>query len=154
MELLTRSKHALSQSSEKWSEKQKECMKLLFDKFPKLKESYDIVNHLRVIFRSKTLTKETAGEKLREWYKEVAQCSIREIKAAKDAIKSKEDNVTNYFINRSSNAAAESLNSKMKAFRAQLRDVRSAIFHVQIKQDIWIIIHGTIPVSRVFSIYA
>ena len=128
MEMLTRSKNALSQSADKWSEKQNVRMKLLFDKFHKLKECYDIVNHLRVIFRSKTLTKETAREKLQEWYQEVAQCPIREIKAARDAIKSREDNITNYFINRSSNAAAESLNSKMKAFRAQLRGVTDLPF--------------------------
>ena len=32
--------------------------------------------------------------------------------------KSKEDEVLNYFVNRATNAAAESLNSKMKGFRS------------------------------------
>ena len=36
--------------------------------------------------------------------------------------------VLNYFIARSTNASAESLNSKMKAFRAQLRGVSDLPF--------------------------
>ena len=34
----------------------------------------------------------------------------------------------NYFVNRSTNAAAESLNSKMKGFRSELRGVRDLPF--------------------------
>ena len=63
----------------------------------------------------------TRGEKLHGWYKTVNRCTIREVKSARDAIRSREDNVLNYFITRSTNASAESLNSKMKAFRALLR---------------------------------
>ena len=109
-------------------EAQKARMKLLFEKYPKLKEAYDIVNKLRAIFRSKTLTKETARPKLQEWYKCVADCTIREIKSARDAIKDREDNILNYFINRSTNASAESLNSKLKSFRAQVRGVTDLPF--------------------------
>lgn len=76
----------------------------------------------------KTLTKETAREKLHSWYKTVNRCTIREVKSARDAIKSREDNVLNYFIARSSNASAESLNSKLKGFRAQLRSVSDLPF--------------------------
>ena len=51
----------------------------------------------------------------------VSACTLREVKAAKDAIKYKEKEVLNYFINKSTNAHAESLNSKLKGFRVQLR---------------------------------
>ena len=60
--------------------------------------------------------------------KAVNRCTIREIKSARDAIKSREDNVLNYFLERSTNASAESLNSKMKGFRAQLRGVSDLPF--------------------------
>ena len=40
----------------------------------------------------------------------------------------KEEEVLNYFINRSTNAHAESLNSKLKGFRAQLRGVQDLPF--------------------------
>lgn len=130
MELLTRSKHALTQTQDKWSERQKARMKLLFKLYPKLKEVYDIVNKLRAIFRSKKLSREEAKTKLHEWYHTVAECTIREIKSARDAIKSREENILNYFIDRSTNASAESFNSKLKAFRAQLRGIRDLSFFI------------------------
>ena len=68
------------------------------------------------------------GKKLHGWYKTVNRCTIREVKSARDAIRSREENVLNYFIARSTNASAESLNSKMKAFRAQLRGVSDLPF--------------------------
>ena len=130
VELLTRSKHALTQTHDKWSERQKERMKLLFKLYPKLKEVYDIVNKLRAIFRSKSLSRDEAKVKLHEWYHTVAECTIREIKSARDAIKSREENILNYFIDRSTNASAESFNSKLKAFRAQLRGIRDLPFFI------------------------
>lgn len=62
-ELLKRSRYALAQTPDKWSEKQKIRMKLLFEMSPKIKEEYDIVNKLSAIFRSSTLTKDTARTK-------------------------------------------------------------------------------------------
>ena len=128
IELLTRTKYSLTQSPDKWSPKQKERMTLLFEMYPKIRDSYWLVNQLRSIFRSRTLDKESAKRKLEEWYKAVNACPSREIKAARDAIKSREDNVLNYFINRATNASAESLNSKLKSFRAQLRGVSDLPF--------------------------
>lgn len=128
IELLSRTKYSLTQSREKWSARQTERMELLFALYPKLGESYAIVNKLRSIFRSKTLTVDTARSKLHEWYKTVANCTTREVKSARDAIRCREDNVLNYFVDRSTNASAESLNSKIKAFRAQLRGVSDLPF--------------------------
>ena len=101
-------------------------MKILFQEEPKLKEAYDIVNGLRSIFRSKTLDKEAAKVKLHDWYETATRCSLREIKSARDAIKSREDEVLNYFINHSTNAGAN-LNSKIKTFN-QLRGVSDYTF--------------------------
>ena len=47
----------------------------------------------------------------------------RSSNTAADTIRDREDEVLNYFINRATNASAESLNSKIKQFRAQLRGV-------------------------------
>ena len=44
VELLTRCRCALTQTPDKWSERTKERMDLLFTKYPKIKESYEIVN--------------------------------------------------------------------------------------------------------------
>ena len=127
-ELLKRSRYALTQTPDKWSERQNARMNTLFQLYPKLKEAYDITNRLRAIFRSPTLDRETAKVKFREWYKDVSKCSLREMKAARDAVRAREDEILNYFIDHSTNAGAESFNSKIKGFRAQLRGVSDLPF--------------------------
>lgn len=101
---------------------------LVFDFAPKLKEAYSLMCSLRAIFRNKKLTKETAKEKLHEWYKEVASSRISEMLSAMRTLKSKEEEVLNYFVNRSTNAVAESLNSKVIGFRFEFRGVRDLSF--------------------------
>ena len=51
------------------------------------------------------------------------KCLENAFNTAADTIRDIEDEVLNYFINRATNASAESLNSKIKQFRAQLRGV-------------------------------
>jgi transposase len=74
------------------------------------------------------ISREEAKERLHEWYKDVNACTLREIKGARNAIKEKEEYVLNYFINRSTNASAESLHSKIKGFRTQLHGVADIPF--------------------------
>lgn len=62
----------------------------------------------------------TAKERLEEWYKDVNACTLREVKSVRDTIKYYEVEILNYFIKRETNASAESLNSKIKIFRADL----------------------------------
>lgn len=128
IEALTKCSKQLQTSQDKWSDKQKERLKLLFDKYPKLKEAYELTNSLRAIFRNKTLDKAKAEVKLKEWYAKVTACTLREVKSVRDTIKHYEDQILNYFIDRKTNASAESLNSKIKAFRSQLRGVRDVTF--------------------------
>lgn len=128
VELLTRCRCALTQTPDKWGKNMKARMELVFELYPRIKEAYDLVNKLRAIFRSSTLTKEKAKEKFQEWYKTVNQCTLREVKSARNAIMSREDEVLNYFLEHSTNAAAESFNSKIKGFRAQLRGVSDLPF--------------------------
>ena len=128
VELFTRVKRVLPQSGDKWSESQKVRANMVFEFAPKLKEAYSLVCKLRAIFRNKKLTKETAKEKLHAWYKEVSASRLPEMTSAMKTLKSKENEVLNYFVNRSTNAAAESLNSKMKGFRSELRGVRDLPF--------------------------
>lgn len=128
VEALTRCKRQMLRSRDKWTDVQKERAGLLFEAHPKLKEAYGIVNTLRGIFKDKGLTKESAAEKLHGWYDDVSKCTLREMKAIRDTIMAYEDEILNYFISRSTNASAESLNSKLKAFRNQLRGVRDIPF--------------------------
>lgn len=79
------------------------------------------------IFKDKSLTKDSARTRLHEWYDKVTESTLREIKSVRDTIKTYEDEILNYFISRATNASAESLNSKLKAF-SQLRGVRDIPF--------------------------
>ena len=128
VEALTRCRKQLSMSREKWSKTQEMRAKILFELYPKLEEAYNLINSLRAVFRNKKLTKETAKEKLGGWYEKVAACTLREIKSVRDTIKFYEDEILNYFIKRQTNASAESLNSKIKCFRAQVKGVRDIPF--------------------------
>ena len=127
VELLTRSRNMLAQSGDKWGDSKKERAKILFSLYPQMSEAYSLVCKVRAIFRM-NISREEAKKKLHEWYKEVNNCTLREVKAARDAIKRKEEDVLNYFINRSTNASAESLNSKIKGFRAQLHGIADIPF--------------------------
>ena len=115
-------------SREKWTIAQENRAKILFELYPKLEEAYNLINSLRAVFRNKELVKETAKEKLKEWYEKVAACTLREIKSVRDTVKFYEDEILNYFIKRQTNASAESLNSKIKCFRAQVKGVRDIPF--------------------------
>ena len=112
----------------KWTDGQEERAKLLFGEYPKLKEAYGIINSLRGIFKGKSLTKDSARTRFHEWYGKVTESTLREIKSVRDTIKTYEDEILNYFISRATNVSAESLNSKLKAFRSQLRGVRDIPF--------------------------
>ena len=110
VEALTHCRKQLPMSREKWSLAQEKRAKILFELYPKLEEAYNLVNSLRAVFRNKELTKETAKEKLGGWYDKVSACSLREIKSVCDTIKFYEDEILKYFIERQTNASAESLN--------------------------------------------
>ena len=127
VEMLTRSRNMLAQSGDKWGESKRERAKILFGLYPQMSEAYSLICKVRAIFRM-NISREEAEKKLHEWYKEVCTCTLREVKAARDAIKRKEEYVLNYFCNRATNASAESLNSKIKGFRAQLHGIADIPF--------------------------
>src|SRR5574344_39463 len=127
VELLTRSRNLLSQSGDKWGEQKKKRAELLFGLYPQMRDGYSLICSIRSIFK-KRISPKQAKEELHVWYEKINKCTIREIKSARDCIKSKEMEVLNYFINRSTNASAESLHSKMKGFRAQLHGIADIPF--------------------------
>lgn len=128
VEALTKCRIQLQKSREKWTKYQEERAKILFKKYPKLEEAYLAINKLRYIFKNTNLDKAAAKERLEEWYKDVNACTLREVKSVRDTIKYYEDEILNYFIERETNASAESLNSKIKIFRADLRGVNDVSF--------------------------
>jgi transposase len=126
-ELLTHVRYPLMKSRDKWTERQKAEMEALFKLEPRMETAYNLVHRLRCLFKSK-IAQEEAKPKLDEWCKDVGKSLIRELISVRDTIRQKETEILNYFTNRSTNASAESLNSKIKGFRAQLRGIQDLPF--------------------------
>lgn len=122
-ELLTRSMYLLMKSADTWSESQKERARLLFEQYPDIKKAYGLSHSLRVIFNNKSATPESARTSLRGWYDKVKTFKNNDFQTLVETIQSREEDVLNFFLFRSTNASAEALNTKIKAFRAQLRGI-------------------------------
>ena len=69
-----------------------------------------------------------AREDLQRWYKKVEEENIEPFLVAAETIKAYEETILNYFNHRSTNAAAESFNAKLKGFRTLVRGVRDVKF--------------------------
>ena len=127
LDLLTRVRYPLLKSGNDWSEFQKKEMKILFEMDKRMKTAYGLVCALRNIFKKKQ-SREKARKSLEAWAKNVGRSHIRELISVRDTIMGKVEYVLNYFNNRSTNASAEALNSKMKGFRTQVRGVADLPF--------------------------
>lgn len=123
IELLTRSRYLLMQSAEKWTESQKVRARILFERYPKLEEAYSITHSLRMIYNNRNATRESGLDSLGNWYNKVTDFNDDAFNTVSATIYEKQEEIINYFVYRSTNASAESLNSKIKNFRAQLHGV-------------------------------
>jgi transposase len=121
-QLLARSRYLLFKSADKWSEKQKQRAELLFDIYPDIKQAYSLTHSLRMIF-TKNSIKAAARLNLARWYNKVADSDFKSFNTIAATMHEHYEDILNFFINRSTNASAESFNAKIKTFRAALRGV-------------------------------
>lgn len=128
-ELLMRSKYLLMVSPEKWTDKQRERAGILFELYPDIKTAYSLTHSLRMIF-SQRCGKEAGRKSLIAWYAKVGEFDNKAFNDIAAAMYDREDEILNYFVNRATNASAESLNAKIKHFRAQLRGVIDKKFFI------------------------
>lgn len=126
-QLLARSRYVLYKRAENWTENQKERAGLLFERYPDLKQAYDLSMALSNIFE-KTTDKIYALAKLATWDEKVRQAGFKAFNTISRSIHNHYQTIVNYFDNRSTNASAESFNAKLKAFRSQFRGVRNIEF--------------------------
>jgi transposase len=126
-QLLARSRYLLFKSAEKWTDKQKERAKILFEMYPDIKKAYRLTHSLRLIF-SKTKEKGVAYTKLARWFNDVTESGFKSFNTISATIYSHYPEILNFFDNRSTNASAESFNVKLKAFRRTLRGVNDTSF--------------------------
>lgn len=126
-QLLARSRYLLYKAPNNWTQNQYLRSKILFDQYPDIKKAYNLVQGLRNIFNTATSI-QTAYTKLAHWYKNVEQTGFKAFNTIANTITINYRSILNYFINRSTNASAESFNAKIKAFRAQFRGVKNVEF--------------------------
>lgn len=122
-ELLARRRYALFKSPEKWTASQHQRADMLFSLYPDLKLS----QNLRAIFNRRSV-KDAARLNLARWYERVAESGFKSFNTIAATFHEHSEEILNFFDNRSTNASAESINSKIKAFRAKLHGVNDTNF--------------------------
>lgn len=126
-ELLMRSRYLLFKSADHWTTRQKQRAAILFEAFPDIKKAYGLCHSLRMIF-SKNSIKDAARLSMARWYNKVEEAGFRSFNVIAATFYEHYDEILNFYNNRSSNAMAESFNSKIKLFRANLRGVADKKF--------------------------
>lgn len=125
-QLLARCRYALAKKEGEWTENQKERTTILFKKYPELKIAYHQTLAFRNIYEDRSIT--NAKSRFTDWCNEVIEKQIKEFYTVANTVKYNLDNILNFFVNRNTNANAESFNSKLKLFRANLRGVTDTKF--------------------------
>lgn len=128
-ELLARGRYALFKSPEKWTATQRQRALMLFTLYPDLKEAYWLSQNLTAIFNKRS-TKDCARLNLARWYNRVAESGFKSFNTIAATFYEHSDEILNFYDNRSTNASAESINSKIKAFRAKLHGVNDTKFFI------------------------
>ncbi|SDZ95747.1 Transposase, partial [Porphyromonadaceae bacterium KH3R12] len=93
-----------------------------FKEYPDLKQAYSLTHSLRMIYNKNSI-KAGARLSLAKWYNRVAESEFKSFNTIAATVYEHHEEILNFFINRSTNASAESFNAKIKAFRASLRGV-------------------------------
>lgn len=126
-QLLARAKHILIKNSVNWTDSQRLRAEIIFENYPDLRYAYRLAQELTDIYNSKSSV-ELARTKLARWYDAVEQMGYGAFQSVLNTFHNHYQTILNFFINRDTNAFAESFNSKVKAFRNQFRGVRDIPF--------------------------
>ena len=126
-ELLARSRYLLFKSADNWTHSQKQRAQILFEAYPDIQKAYGLCHSLRMIF-SKNTIKDAARLAMAKWYNKVEEAGFHSFNVIAATFHEHYDEILNFYNHRSSNAMAESFNSKIKLFRANLRGVADKKF--------------------------
>jgi len=125
-QLLARSRYILAKKEKDWTDNQSIRAAILFEKHPELKKAYNHCMELRNIYE--TVSKSVAEVQFNNWIEKTNELEIEQFYTAANSLNYNKENILNFFNNRSTNASAESFNSKIKLFRANLRGVTDVSF--------------------------
>ena len=128
-QLLARSRYLLFTPKSKWKSRQQERADILFKEFPRIKEAYDLSMMFRSCYEN-SHSPEEAKIQLTKWRQKVEEKKFDSFITVAETIRLRETTILNYFIDRSTNASAESFNAKLKNFRTVVRGVRDRAFHL------------------------
>jgi len=126
-QLLARSRHLLFKSESRWTSSQVKRAKILFSLFPEIEKAYKLAQGLAYIYEN-NYDKRIAIVKLAKWYNQVEDSGFKHFNIASKSIQLHYRGIVNFFDNRSTNAAAESFNAKLKDFRREFKGVRDVKF--------------------------
>lgn len=126
-QLLARSRYLLFKSPSKWTSNQEARATILFEEYPDLKKAYYLSMQLGKIYNQK-LHKNVAMTKLAHWFKDIENSGFPLFNTIKNTFEQHYNNIINFFVNRSTNASAESFNAKIKEFRRIFRGVKDTRF--------------------------
>ena len=126
-QLLVRSIYLLYKKESLWSNEQKERAKILFREYPNIKKAYYLAMGLGLVYHQ-AKSKGVAYTMLARWYERVEKSGFVAFAKVTRTIYMHYEKILNFFDKRSTNAASESFNSKIKAFRAQFRGVKDKDF--------------------------
>lgn len=126
-QLLARSRYLLYKSREKWTLSQRQRAFILFTEYPDLEKAYELTDGLRKIY-TQTIPKSVAMTRLAHWFKDVEASGFTSFSTLRKTVMNHYRDILNYFDQRSTNAAGESFNAKIKNFRMQLRGVKDRAF--------------------------
>ena len=120
-QLLARCRYILAKKKEDWTESQQKRAIILFKKYPPLEHAYHQTLAFRNIYEDRNMA--SAKTRFNNWINEIMDKEVKEFYTVANTVKHHLDNILNFFINRNTNANAESFNSKIKLFRANQRGV-------------------------------
>ncbi len=126
-QLLARAKHILTKHESKWTPSQRWRADIIFEFYPELKAAYDLAMELTDIFNRKCI-KDVARTKLAWWFNKVEKLAGNAFQTVIETFTNHYDTILNFFVDRQTNAGAESFNAKVKAFRSQFRGVSDIPF--------------------------
>ena len=115
-QLLARSRYLLFKPNSKWTDQQKQRASILFKEYPELETAHNLSMMFRNCYENSN-TREEAKTSFDKWHRKIEEKNIDEFLSASESIRLHETTILNYFINRSTNASAESFNAKLKWFR-------------------------------------
>ena len=125
-QLLARSRYIIAKKPHQWTDNQKQRAKLLFEKYPELENAYKHTLEFRNIYE--LTDKIMAKERFEKWVNDTFNNQLKSFYTSANTLKANFSNILNFFNNRNTNANAESFNSKIKLFRANLRGVTDTSF--------------------------